>query len=188
MRVQVISFGVLKDWLGSPAGTVELPDGATVAALMERLRTTLPAGAPEQMLRGIAVSVNAEYAQAGRVLHDGDEVGLLPPVSGGAPRASAARAGAARTGAARTANPLDETGGEASVVVALTREPIHAAAIVLQPSRMKTARWWSLTESCATIRVGAELSIWTTRLMKRWRSGRCGRWARRRASASACAR
>ena len=71
MRVQVIPFGVLKDWLGSPAGTVELPDGATVAALMERLRTTLPAGAPEQMLRGIAVSVNAEYAQAGRVLHDG---------------------------------------------------------------------------------------------------------------------
>ena len=108
MRVQVIPFGVLKDWLGSPAGTVELPDGATVAALMERLRTTLPAGAPEQMLRGIAVSVNAEYAQAGRVLHDGDEVGLLPPVSGGA--------------TARAANALDESSGEQNVVVALTRE------------------------------------------------------------------
>ena len=115
MRVQVIPFGVLKDWLGSPAGTVELPDGATVAALMERLRTTLPAGAPEQMLRGIAVSVNAEYAQAGRVLHDGDEVGLLPPVSGGA---------------ARPANVLDESGGQENVVAALTRERIDAERIV----------------------------------------------------------
>ncbi len=120
----MIPFGVLKDWLGSPAGTVELPDGATVAALMERLRTTLPAGAPEQMLRGIAVSVNAEYAQAGRVLHDGDEVGLLPPVSGGAARAVTARAGAART-----ADALDEGNGEPNVLVALTQEPIHAAAI-----------------------------------------------------------
>jgi molybdopterin synthase catalytic subunit len=35
-------------------------------------------------LRGIAVSVNAEYAVAAQVLRDGDEVGLLPPVSGGA--------------------------------------------------------------------------------------------------------
>ena len=115
MRVQVIPFGVLKDWLGSPAGTVELPDGATVAALMERLRTALPAGAPEQMLRGIAVSVNAEYAQAGRVLHDGDEVGLLPPVSGGA---------------TRSANVLDESGGQENVVAALTRERIDAERIV----------------------------------------------------------
>jgi hypothetical protein len=37
MRVQVIPFGVLKDWLGSQAARVELPDGATVAVLLERL-------------------------------------------------------------------------------------------------------------------------------------------------------
>jgi molybdopterin synthase catalytic subunit len=35
------------------------------------------------LLRGIAVSVNAEYALATQVLREGDEVGLLPPVSGG---------------------------------------------------------------------------------------------------------
>ena len=84
MRVQVISFGVLKDWLGSQAATdLELPDGASVAVLLERLRTTLPAGAAAEILGSIAVSVNAEYAQAAHILHDGDEVGLLPPVSGG---------------------------------------------------------------------------------------------------------
>ena len=42
MRVQVIPFGVLKDWLGASATTVELPDGATVAVLLERLPGPFP--------------------------------------------------------------------------------------------------------------------------------------------------
>ena len=113
--MQVIPFGVLKDWLGSSAKTLELPDGASVAVLLERLRTTLPAGVAAEVLGSIAVSVNAEYAQAAHILHDGDEVGLLPPVSGGA---------------TRTANALDEGGGQANVIVALTRERIDAEKIV----------------------------------------------------------
>jgi len=120
MRVQVIPFGVLKDWLGSSAGRVELEDGATVGALMERLRTTLPASAPELTLRGIAVSVNAEYAHAGRVLHNGDEVGLLPPVSGGT---------------ARPAEPLEECGDEEHVVVMLTRERIETDKLIAGAKR-----------------------------------------------------
>jgi len=114
---------MLKDWLGSSATTVELPDGASVAALLERLRTTLPAGAAAGTLASIAVSVNAEYAQAAQILHDGDEVGLLPPVSGGSP---------ARTGAARSADPVDKNSGEEDVVVALTRDRIDAEKIVAE--------------------------------------------------------
>ena len=79
MQVRVLPFGVLKDWLGASASTVELPSGATVAELL----TYLSERQPSLLLRGIAVSVNAEYAQASQVLHEGDEVGLLPPVSGG---------------------------------------------------------------------------------------------------------
>jgi molybdopterin synthase catalytic subunit/molybdopterin converting factor small subunit len=79
MQVRVISFGILKDWMGSPAKTVELPEGASVGELLGRLGE----GAPAELLKGIAVSVNAEYATAGHVLKQGDEVGLLPPVSGG---------------------------------------------------------------------------------------------------------
>ena len=79
MQVRVLPFGVLKDWLGASASTVELPSGATVAELL----TYLSERPPSLLLRGIAVSVNAEYAQASQVLHEGDEVGLLPPVSGG---------------------------------------------------------------------------------------------------------
>ncbi len=79
MHLRVLSFGVLKDRLGAPDFSVELPEGATVTTLLEHLsarNSALP-------LRGIAVSVNAEYATADHVLCDGDEVGLLPPVSGG---------------------------------------------------------------------------------------------------------
>jgi molybdopterin synthase catalytic subunit len=120
MRVRVIPFGVLKDWLGPSAATVELPEGASVAMLLERLRATLPVQAPERILRGIAVSVNAEYAQAAHILHDGDEVGLLPPVSGGTPR---------------PAGPLEECGGVENVDVALMREPIDAGRIVAAAKR-----------------------------------------------------
>jgi MoaE-MoaD fusion protein len=123
MRVHVIPFGVLKDWLGPSASTVELPDGASVAELLESLRVELPARSPMSSFRGIAVSVNAEYAQAGHTLHDGDEVGLLPPVSGGAPRTGSA---------ARTAKALDESGDEQAVILALTREPIDAARLIAE--------------------------------------------------------
>lgn len=63
---------------------MELPEGATVGRLVETLRAHLePDGFDPRMLAQIAVSVNAEYAQANQVLHDKDVVGLLPPVSGG---------------------------------------------------------------------------------------------------------
>jgi molybdopterin synthase catalytic subunit len=71
---------MLKDWMGAAERTVELPEGATVAVLLDRIN-------PQQsalLARGIAVSVNAEFSSATQVLRDGDEVGLLPPVSGGA--------------------------------------------------------------------------------------------------------
>jgi len=80
MRVHILPFGILKDWLG--ASTLELPEGATVGALLDHLsavRTPVPAST----WTSIAVSVNQEYARPAHVLSDGDEVGLLPPVSGG---------------------------------------------------------------------------------------------------------
>jgi len=79
MMVRVLSFGVLKDWLGAAESAVELQDGSTVAQLLERLNALRPT----PLQRGIAISVNAEFASANQVLNAGDEVGLLPPVSGG---------------------------------------------------------------------------------------------------------
>ena len=117
MHVRVVPFGVLKDWLGGAATTVELPEGAIVADLLERVRRDMVPNAPERSLRGIAVSVNAEYAQSTHVLHEGDEVGLLPPVSGGT---------------SRPASPLDERVEQDEIAVALTREPIDAARLIAE--------------------------------------------------------
>jgi molybdopterin synthase catalytic subunit len=83
MQVRILPFGVLKDWLGGAAIPVELPEGATVATLLDRLREGWLSAPNGAALRGIAVSVNAEYAAGTQVLAEGDEVGLLPPVSGG---------------------------------------------------------------------------------------------------------
>ena len=121
MHVRVITFGILKEWLGPEEAEVELPVAATVGLLLEHLRASLPERAPKEALSGIAVGVNAEYAQAAHILHDGDEVGLLPPVSGGSP---------ARPGASRPSNASKETSDEPNVLVALTREAIDADRIV----------------------------------------------------------
>ena len=120
MQIRVIPFGVLKEWLSPNAVNLELPEGATVAALLEQLRAGLPEHAPKDAFNGIAVGVNAEYAQAAQILHEGDEVGLLPPVSGGVPR----------TGTVRPTNALDESGLVRELIVALTREAIDADRIV----------------------------------------------------------
>jgi molybdopterin synthase catalytic subunit len=116
MKVRVISFGVLKDWLGATEATVELPEGATVAELLARLSERRPAS----FLRGIAVSVNAEYATRDPVLSEDDEVGLLPPVSGGNQP---------------SANLPVESGASPGVVIALTREPIDAEKLVAAAKR-----------------------------------------------------
>jgi molybdopterin converting factor subunit 1 len=79
MRVRVLYFGVLKESLGRESEQVELAEGARVADLMARYED-----GNADWMRSIAVAVNQEYARAADVLRDGDEVALLPPVSGGA--------------------------------------------------------------------------------------------------------
>ena len=84
MQVRVLPFGILKESLGSDPFALDVPSGSSVADLLARLGVQAPA--VESL--GIAVSVNAEYAARGQVLHENDEVGLLPPVSGGAAEAA----------------------------------------------------------------------------------------------------
>lgn len=82
MRVRVLYFAILKDVFGCEREEMELPVGATVSELLGVLGGR--GGAAGNVWGSIAVAVNQEYALAGRVLMDGDEVALLPPVSGGA--------------------------------------------------------------------------------------------------------
>lgn len=79
MRVRVVYFGVLRERLGGDQDFLELTDGATVTGVLNVYRERVPGFAWDS----IAVAVNHEYARAESVLQDGDEVALLPPVSGG---------------------------------------------------------------------------------------------------------
>ena len=60
---------------------MELPDPATVEAVLEECRVR--GLAAPGLMASLAVAVNQEYARADTELKDGDEVALLPPVSGG---------------------------------------------------------------------------------------------------------
>ena len=82
MRVRVLYFGVLKEIFGRENEIVEVAQGADVAGLLAMFRDR--GKAPASLWESLAVAVNQEYAQAGDALQDGDEVALLPPVSGGA--------------------------------------------------------------------------------------------------------
>jgi molybdopterin converting factor subunit 1 len=81
MQVRVLYFGVLKDMVGHRSCEMDLPEGSSVAELVDRHRAQLRAS--KELWDSIAVAVNQQYAKAVEVLRDGDEVALLPPVSGG---------------------------------------------------------------------------------------------------------
>jgi MoaE-MoaD fusion protein len=81
MRVTVLFFGVLKEMFASESQTLELPDGATVEAVLGHYRALTPE--QPKLWPALAIAVNRNYAARTCPLRHGDEVALLPPVSGG---------------------------------------------------------------------------------------------------------
>jgi MoaE-MoaD fusion protein len=89
MRVRVVYLGMLKEAAGRPQDDFDLSDGATLGALVDACQQRVPAIADFRKI--LAYSINYEYANLDQSLKDGDEVALLPPVSGGALRCSIVR-------------------------------------------------------------------------------------------------
>lgn len=83
MRVRVLLFGVLTERLRGKERVVELAEQATVADVIAWARNL---EMEDGLLRSLAVAVNREYAQLETRLSEGDEIALLPPVSGGCRR------------------------------------------------------------------------------------------------------
>src|SRR5579859_3997221 len=81
MRVRVLLFGVLKDIFQRSEEPLELSSGATVSDLLEHYRQLAPEKG--KFFHSLALAVNQQYAAPTHILEDGDEVALLPPVSGG---------------------------------------------------------------------------------------------------------
>jgi molybdopterin converting factor subunit 1 len=81
MQVRVLFFGMLKDAAGRESELLPLTEGATAASVAEYYAASLPV--PAEFWPSLAVAVNQQYSARSRVLQEGDEVALLPPVSGG---------------------------------------------------------------------------------------------------------
>ncbi len=85
MRIRLLLFAGLREAVGRKEHLLELPEGATLADALARAELELPAVA---RYRGrLAVSRNQGLADPGTALGEGDEVALLPPMSGGSARA-----------------------------------------------------------------------------------------------------
>ena len=80
MNISVRFFALYKDRAGIDNPTIELPEGATTSDLMDKLHSIYP-NLPSSTTALIAI--NYQYSEPNSVLHDGDEVAIIPPVSGG---------------------------------------------------------------------------------------------------------
>jgi molybdopterin synthase catalytic subunit len=77
MQVRVRLFAGLRERAGAGELELELPEGARVSDALEQMQS-LTAGLP------VVMAVNREYAGGEQALTAGDEIALIPPVSGGA--------------------------------------------------------------------------------------------------------
>lgn len=84
MRVRVRLFAQLRERAGADELELELPEGALCRDVLERVGD-LTAGLP------VVLAINHEYADRDQRLHAGDELALIPPVSGGSVGALHAR-------------------------------------------------------------------------------------------------
>jgi molybdopterin converting factor subunit 1 len=84
MRVRIRLFAGLRERAGASEVELELPEGAVVGDALAQMHALTDG-------MRVVMAVNQEYADEGAPLHSGDEVALIPPVSGGAVGALHAR-------------------------------------------------------------------------------------------------
>jgi len=81
--ITVRFFAMLRGLAKTETKEYAVEGSLTVAELKKMLQVDFPAIAPLIAGRSILVSVNQEFATPETIVADGDEVGLLPPFSGG---------------------------------------------------------------------------------------------------------
>ena len=80
MKVNVKFFALGRELVGNSILEIEIGDDGNVQNLIDQLKSDHPKFAE---LKSFLVAVNLEYAAMGKSLKDGDEVAIIPPVSGG---------------------------------------------------------------------------------------------------------
>jgi len=79
--IRLLLFAQLKDRLGRSELSFSLPLGSTGKDLLAQLGQNDPT--LQSLLSVSRLAVNCEYTSLDQILREGDEVALIPPVSGG---------------------------------------------------------------------------------------------------------
>ena len=79
MKVKILFFAQSKEIIGKDRMELEIQGGETTSSMLKKLQSQFHDLATIQIM----VAVNNEYIENDRELHDGDEVAIIPPVSGG---------------------------------------------------------------------------------------------------------
>ena len=108
VHIRVLFFGVIRDVVGAREDALELPAGGHLGLVFEHYATRFPR--LKDMASSTVLALNQQFSSPAAPLSEGDEVALLPPVSGGS---------------VYTHHVADAAGH----FFALTREPIDGAAI-----------------------------------------------------------
>ncbi len=81
MKITCLIFGKYAEVVGTDKTEFELPEGASLVDAIQELRDTLPNGS--RIPASTMVAINQVHALPTRILEEGDELALLPPLAGG---------------------------------------------------------------------------------------------------------
>jgi len=110
MEIRVLFFGLLRDLCGRTEDLFHAPDGSDAGFVFDHYAALHPK--LREMAQSIVIARNQEFTARNQVLEDGDEVALLPPVSGGS-----------------TEGPVHEIADPAGHYFALIRDTIDLRAL-----------------------------------------------------------
>jgi molybdopterin converting factor subunit 1 len=126
MQIRVLFFGMLKDLTGRSTDSLDLPEHATLQDLLAHYQQHIPR--MNQIAASLAMSINQEYAPPNSPLKSGDEVALLPPVSGGSGQPHSVAEPAPHTSyAAIVDHPIDT-----QAILKKIKQPDDGAAVVFE--------------------------------------------------------
>jgi molybdopterin converting factor subunit 1 len=81
IRITILYFASVKDITGVKKETMDLTPNTSIKKLLAKISLSYPD--IKSILNVVKISVNYKMIDMNTILKDGDEVALLPPVSGG---------------------------------------------------------------------------------------------------------
>ena len=80
MKVKILAFGIAKDIVGARKGEMDFTEEASISQVKAALSQRFP---KFESLRKFSIAVNEEYQEDDYIIKEGDELAIIPPVSGG---------------------------------------------------------------------------------------------------------